>query len=699
MPLAPGCSTTVAQRQAIGSLVYDAGVAVQMDYAFDGSGAYMSDAAAAMVSTFGYSNAIIGGDELTNIGDGLNGMINPNLDYGNPVMLGISDSSGSGHAVVADGYGYQSSTLYHHLNMGWDGYDDVWYNLPNIDAASIDSSASSFSIVDSVIYNIYISGTDEIISGRVTAADAVTPIPGATVTAVKTGGGTYQTTTNTNGIYAFVNVPSNSTYTISVAMPGNSFADQPASTGHSQDGANTSGNSWGIDFVSSTCAAPPAPAGVSASNGTYTDNVRLTWNSVSGAAAYEVWRSDSNNSGSASKLGDYTSPFYDGSVTPDKTYYYWVKARSDCGTSDFSSSDAGYASSCVLPSTLTGVSATDGTYSDHIRVTWNLASGATGYEVWRNTSDNSGTAIKSGDSALPPYDDYGVTEGTTYYYWIKAKNSCGTNDFSSSDTGYVALSYSVSITKGTVSAGSKVSSDKISISGTMDAAAEDFNKTSLVVTIDSNDMVSPLVETFPITGNFKNGKFKCSVSNASFALDTKTSKFSFTAKNVDLLGLSCPLTVQIKIGDSIGATRVYENIVNGTKPIPINLLMGVKNSLRVDKSKFTRDRNTGNITCVAISGGFSDENANDMGLLFNPLNITVGSQTFTIPAGNFTYTNGKFICSKVTLFGGEIATVTFDFNRCTFTLTIKNTDFIPAGILPFNMAFGGFSGSDEISLH
>ncbi|MGB7581030.1 MAG: C10 family peptidase, partial [Sedimentisphaerales bacterium] len=251
MPLAPDCSTTLAQREAIGDLTYDAGVAVKMDYESDGSGAYISDAATAMVDTFGYSNAIKGGDEIDNIGDGLDGMINPNLDYGNPVILGISDFEGDGHAVVADGYGYQSSTLYHHLNMGWDGDDDVWYNLPNIDAASIDPTASSFEIVDSTIYNIYISGTGEIISGRVTAADTNTPISGATVTAVMTGGGTYQTTTNTNGIYALANVPSNSTYTISVASYGHSFTDQTANTGQSQNGAVTSGNCWAIDFVSS----------------------------------------------------------------------------------------------------------------------------------------------------------------------------------------------------------------------------------------------------------------------------------------------------------------------------------------------------------------------------------------------------------------------------------------------------------------
>ena len=63
MPYYPNCSTTDAQRQAIGALIYDAGVAVGMDYESDGSGANMSDAAVAMVYTFRYSNAIMGGDE------------------------------------------------------------------------------------------------------------------------------------------------------------------------------------------------------------------------------------------------------------------------------------------------------------------------------------------------------------------------------------------------------------------------------------------------------------------------------------------------------------------------------------------------------------------------------------------------------------------------------------------------------------
>jgi hypothetical protein len=181
------------------------------------------------------------------------------------------------------------------------------------------------------------------------------------------------------------------------------------------------------------CIVPPSPTGVSATDGTYTDHIQVTWNSVSGATAYEVWRGQSNSSGSATNLGDKTSPFNDYDVTPGPTYYYWVKAKNSCGTSGWSASDSGYAN-CNVPSAPTGVSATDDTYTDHIQVTWNSVSGATAYEVWRNTSNSSGSATNLGDKTSP-LDDYGVTQGTTYYYWVKAKNNCGTSGWSVSDSG------------------------------------------------------------------------------------------------------------------------------------------------------------------------------------------------------------------------------------------------------------------------
>ena len=91
MTLVPDCSTTLTQRQAIGALTYDAGVAVNMKYTSGGSGADMSDADAAMTSTFHYSNSIYGYNNYNNISTtALSTMLNPNLDWGNPVILGLT---------------------------------------------------------------------------------------------------------------------------------------------------------------------------------------------------------------------------------------------------------------------------------------------------------------------------------------------------------------------------------------------------------------------------------------------------------------------------------------------------------------------------------------------------------------------------------------------------------------------------------
>ncbi len=248
MPLQPDNSITVTERQAIGHLCYDAAESIDTTYTATGSSASPSDAKQAFKDTFGYSNSIYGWNNNNNIGAGLNGMINPNLDASYPVILSVEGPS-SRHAVVCDGYGYNTSTIYHHLNMGWSGTDNAWYSLPLIDAYH------TYNSMDGCIYNLFTSGSGEIISGR--AVDmAGFGISGVSITA--TGGGTYNATTNTQGIYALVNVPSNTSFTVSASKPPHAFINQNASTGASSDWSSISGNTWGVNFVSQSAAPPTA---------------------------------------------------------------------------------------------------------------------------------------------------------------------------------------------------------------------------------------------------------------------------------------------------------------------------------------------------------------------------------------------------------------------------------------------------------
>ena len=247
-----GPAVTLADhRIAIGRLTHDTGATVNMSYTSSASGTDTLKISDALKSTFGYSNAKKGYNSLNNLPTTeRNNMVNPNLDAGYPVAFGITGTYG-GHAIVGDGYGYNSSTLYHHLNMGWSGDQNAWYNLPNIDDAYY-----GFTSIYKCVYNIFTSGSGEIISGRVVDA-AGKPLAGVTVQATRAGEGTYSDITDSKGIYALSKIPSASTYQVSASKTGFVFSSQPVSTLTSTDSSTVVGNKWGIDFISETFSPFP----------------------------------------------------------------------------------------------------------------------------------------------------------------------------------------------------------------------------------------------------------------------------------------------------------------------------------------------------------------------------------------------------------------------------------------------------------
>jgi hypothetical protein len=398
MVLDPDCSTTEAQRQAIGVLTHDAGVAAHMSYSSTSSGTWLEDAKDAFVNVFSYSNAIDGGysHSASNIGAGLNGMLNPSLDAGIPCMLGIYNSQYYyGHAIVCDGYGYNTSTLYHHLNMGWAGSYDAWYNLPNIDSAGYD-------IVSKCIYNMYITGSGEIISGRVTYDATGGPFVGATVTATGTGG-PFVTTTNDKGIYAFAKVNSATAYTITVSSPGYSFSPSSlvVTTGTSTDLTITSGNRWGNNFMTYTPPQPPpVPDSISYPTSSATGQYAVSWSASSGAASYQLERSD-DAGGTWSQVYSGSSTSYSENIG-NGSYRYRVKATNATGSSDWRTGDW----DCVVYIPPVYCSASSNTCDEYIK------------SVAVGTINNSGT----GCSHYADYTAMSTTMGTCESYQIIVTN-------------------------------------------------------------------------------------------------------------------------------------------------------------------------------------------------------------------------------------------------------------------------------------
>jgi hypothetical protein len=318
MPLIPENGITDSQRKAIGALTHDAGTSVKMYYSVNGSGTDTLLCGDAFRYTFMYSNARKGYNDGYNLpGTQRDHMVNPNLDAGYPVLFGITGGAG-GHAIVCDGYGYNSGTAYHHLNMGWAGLSDAWYNLP-----TISTSSYSFSSVYKCVYNVYVDGSGEIISGRVLDQDG-NPISGALVTASRSGGGTYSATSNNRGIYALAKVPSSSTYTINASKIGYAFDTHSVNTGTSFDNSTVAGNVWGVDFTGNL---GPLPSNLSTA---LDNNIQAFTNG--GDAFWFGQSATSYYGGSAAQSGDIAdnqTSWFQTTVTGAGTLSFYWKVSSE----------------------------------------------------------------------------------------------------------------------------------------------------------------------------------------------------------------------------------------------------------------------------------------------------------------------------------------------------------------------------------
>jgi len=235
MPLVPDDFTPLNELQQIGALVYDAGVAINTSYTAAASGAVL-DNGKAFQNVFYYGNARVGWSGNDPIpGDNLHAMIIPNLYARLPVLLRIKGPPGA-HAILTDGYGEDLETAYFHLNMGWAGLADAWYNLGKIDSDSY-GGPGPFTIITDCVYNIYPFGAGEIVSGRVVDSSGQ-PISGAVV-GMDNVGVRY---TNDQGIFAFTHLASNSECTIRIGAQDHIFVPITVTTGTSTDDTFDCGN-------------------------------------------------------------------------------------------------------------------------------------------------------------------------------------------------------------------------------------------------------------------------------------------------------------------------------------------------------------------------------------------------------------------------------------------------------------------------
>lgn len=285
MTLVPGSGgVPEANRREIGKLTSDTGIALMSSYSAAVTTADPEDIAVAFRDAFGYPDAInYFNTSGWNTGEGglhtrllRDRIIYANLDAGQPVQFSIygypaghvgEKAYFAGHSVVADGYGFMTvggvETEYVHVNMGWAGTDDMWYNIPEIDAASSGAhtgdSGYDFLYLGGAVFNISTNGTGlAILSGRVTDGDGAA-VAGARVGTFDEGGVRVgDAETSESGVY-FFKLPGGSRYSVAAATPDGRRAAEldagvlRATTG--MDGkyvvtdSSKVGNSWGNDMT------------------------------------------------------------------------------------------------------------------------------------------------------------------------------------------------------------------------------------------------------------------------------------------------------------------------------------------------------------------------------------------------------------------------------------------------------------------
>ena len=135
---------TDQQKEAVAILMYHCGVAVQMDYSPDASGAYSQDVPGVLSKHFGYAT---GCSYVTrpNSNSTWETTIKAQLDAGLPVYYSGHGSDG-GHAFVCDGY-RDDGTF--HFNWGWDGRHDEWFVTTALNTAN-----GSFNSTQGIVINI-----------------------------------------------------------------------------------------------------------------------------------------------------------------------------------------------------------------------------------------------------------------------------------------------------------------------------------------------------------------------------------------------------------------------------------------------------------------------------------------------------------------------------------------------------------------
>lgn len=314
----------------------------------------------------------------------------------------------------------------------------------------------------------------------------------------------------------------------------------------------------------------PAPTGIVASDGLFENQTQVSWEFVRDATGYEIYR-DGVKIGTSDQ---YTSDYFDATGVLGKVYNYQVAATDKFGTYGKSLIDTGFSQVAQI----TGVTATDGTITNAVKISWKADALADQYIVLKNKGE-------IGRTTLTTFTDNNVVGASSYTYSIIAMKGESRNKESAGDVGYQNLAPS-----GTSSTESGVSGDEI-ILNPRNFDPNPIEKFSYeILTQPANGTASYVGGKFSFTGNLvysgpdsftyklidKGGASITGVASLTTrcpdptvtAANLKPNKPLSMAEvtfnlNIDALGCNTTYDGKMEVIDTVKNTSVFTKVLTG----------------------------------------------------------------------------------------------------------------------------------------
>lgn len=231
---------------------------------------------------------------------------------------------------------------------------------------------------------------------------------------------TWAATTGATSYNVYRGTTSGSYSSLATGVGTTSYTDATAANGTTYFYVVTSVNGSESAYSNEVTIRPVASFAITSATTVSTTQVDVVWPAVAGAAAYDVKYGTTTGSYTTT-LSNQTSPVSLTGLAPGSTYYIVVVARNAVGPgTSFQSGEVSAQTAFGAPGGV-AVSATPG----QAIVTWSTVSGAASYAVYRTTTSGSyGAALASGLTAAT-YTDTTVSNGTTYYYIVRAVTGGG----------------------------------------------------------------------------------------------------------------------------------------------------------------------------------------------------------------------------------------------------------------------------------